>query len=126
MDEVGARVHLKNINVPQNILDLEQKIEDIKVEKNKVVKSQLFEKAAALRDSEKKLQEELEAAKVNWEDEVKSKRYPITEEHIADVIHMMTGIPVNRMVAAGKVPNCAIWEPICKVWSLDKVPLLRS
>nr|MBP6315889.1 ATP-dependent Clp protease ATP-binding subunit [Chitinophagaceae bacterium] len=100
MDEVGARVHLKNINVPQNILDLEQKIEDIKVEKNKVVKSQLFEKAAALRDSEKKLQEELEAAKVNWEDEVKSKRYPITEEHIADVIHMMTGIPVNRMVAA--------------------------
>jgi ATP-dependent Clp protease ATP-binding subunit ClpC len=100
MDEVGARVHLKNINVPQNILDLEQKIEDIKVEKNKVVKSQLFEKAAALRDSEKKLQEELEAAKVNWEEEVKSKRYPITEEHIADVIHMMTGIPVNRMVAA--------------------------
>jgi ATP-dependent Clp protease ATP-binding subunit ClpC len=64
MDEVGARVHLKNINVPQNILELEQKIEDIKVEKNKVVKSQQFEKAAALRDSEKKLQEELESAKV--------------------------------------------------------------
>jgi ATP-dependent Clp protease ATP-binding subunit ClpC len=53
-----------------------------------------------LRDSEKKLQEELESAKVNWEEEVKSKRYPITEEHIAEVIHMMTGIPVNRMVAA--------------------------
>ncbi|MBK6818663.1 MAG: ATP-dependent Clp protease ATP-binding subunit [Bacteroidetes bacterium] len=100
MDEVGARVHLKNINVPANILELEQKIEDIKVEKNKVVKSQLFEKAAALRDSEKKLQEELESAKVSWEEEVKSKRYPITEEHIAEVIHMMTGIPVNRMVAA--------------------------
>ena len=100
MDEVGARVHLKNINVPANILELEQKIEDIKVEKNKVVKSQLFEKAAALRDSEKKLQEELEAAKVAWEEEVKSKRYPISEEEIAEVIHMMTGIPVNRMVAA--------------------------
>lgn len=100
MDEVGARVHLKNINVPANILELEQKIEDIKVEKNKVVKSQLFEKAAALRDSEKKLQEELEAAKVSWEEEVKSKRYPISEEQIAEVIHMMTGIPVNRMVAA--------------------------
>ena len=100
MDEVGARVHLKNINVPSNILELEQKIEEIKIEKNKVVKSQLFEKAAALRDSEKKLQEELEMAKVNWEEEVKSKRYPITEEDIAEVIHMMTGIPVNRMVAA--------------------------
>ncbi len=100
MDEVGARVHLKNINVPANIIELEQKIEDIKVEKNKVVKSQLFEKAAALRDNEKKLQEELEAAKVAWEEEVKSKRYPISEEHIAEVIHMMTGIPVNRMVAA--------------------------
>jgi ATP-dependent Clp protease ATP-binding subunit ClpC len=100
MDEVGARVHLKNIDVPKNVLDLEQKIEEIKVEKNKVVKSQQFEKAAALRDSEKKLQEELEAAKVSWEEEVKSKRYPITEEEIAEVIHMMTGIPVKRMVAA--------------------------
>lgn len=100
MDEVGARVHLKNIDVPNNILELEAKIEEIKVEKNKVVKSQLFEKAAALRDSEKKLQEELEAAKGAWEEEVKSKRYPILEEEIAEVIHMMTGIPVKRMVAA--------------------------
>jgi ATP-dependent Clp protease ATP-binding subunit ClpC len=100
MDEVGARVHLKNIDVPKTVLDLEQKIEDIKVEKNKVVKSQQFEKAASLRDTEKKLQEELEAAKAAWEDEVKSKRYPITEEEIAEVIHMMTGIPVKRMVAA--------------------------
>jgi ATP-dependent Clp protease ATP-binding subunit ClpC len=100
MDEVGARVHLKNIDVPKNVLELEQKIEDIKVEKNQVVKSQQFEKAAALRDTEKRLQEELEAAKSNWENEVKSNRYPITEEEIAEVIHMMTGIPVNRMVAA--------------------------
>jgi len=60
---VGARVHLKNINVPQNILDLEQKIEDIKVEKNRVVKSQKFEEAAALRDNEKRLGEDLEKAK---------------------------------------------------------------
>jgi ATP-dependent Clp protease ATP-binding subunit ClpC len=100
MDEVGARVHLKNIDVPSNILDLEKKIEEIKIEKNKVVKSQLFEKAAALRDSEKKLQEELEVAKNNWEEEIKSQRIPITEEEIAEVIHMMTGIPVKRMVAA--------------------------
>jgi ATP-dependent Clp protease ATP-binding subunit ClpC len=93
-------VHLKNIDVPKNILELEQKIEDIKVEKNKVVKSQQFEKAAALRDSEKKLQEELEIAKNNWEEEIKSQRIPISEEEIAEVIHMMTGIPVKRMVAA--------------------------
>jgi ATP-dependent Clp protease ATP-binding subunit ClpC len=100
MDEVGARVHLKNINVPQNILDLEKKIEDIKVEKNRVVKSQKFEEAAALRDTEKRLGEELEKAKAQWEEESKHKRYPIGEEEIAEVINMMTGIPVRRMVEA--------------------------
>jgi ATP-dependent Clp protease ATP-binding subunit ClpC len=100
LDEVGARVHLKNINVPQNILDLEKKIEDIKVEKNRVVKSQKFEEAAALRDTEKRLGEELEKAKGQWEEESKHKRYPIGEEEIAEVISMMTGIPVKRMVEA--------------------------
>ena len=100
MDEVGARVHLKNINVPQNILDLEKKIEDIKVEKNRVVKSQKFEEAAALRDNEKRLGEDLEKAKAQWEEESKHKRYPIGEEEIAEVISMMTGIPVKRMVEA--------------------------
>lgn len=100
LDEVGARVHLKNINVPQNILDLEKKIEDIKIEKNRVVKSQKFEEAAALRDTEKRLGEELEKAKGQWEEESKHKRYPIGEEAIAEVISMMTGIPVKRMVEA--------------------------
>ncbi len=100
MDEVGARVHLKNINVPKEILDLEKKIEDVKVEKNKVVKSQKFEEAASLRDTEKRLQEELEKAKTQWEEESKHKRYPIDEEAIAEVVSMMTGIPVKRMVQA--------------------------
>ncbi len=100
MDEVGARVHLKNINVPQNILDLEKKIEDVKQEKNKVVKSQRFEEAASLRDTEKRLGEELEKAKAQWEEESKHKRYPIDEEAIAEVVSMMTGIPVKRMVQA--------------------------
>src|ERR1700751_3556109 len=100
MDEVGARVHLKNINVPQNIVDLEKKIEDIKQEKNKVVKSQRFEEAAALRDREKRLGEELDKAKAEWEEEAKHKRYPINEEAIAEVVSMMTGIPVMRMVEA--------------------------
>ena len=100
MDEVGARVHLKNINVPQHILDLEKKIEEIKQEKNRVVKSQRFEEAAALRDTEKKLGEELERAKAEWEEEIKHRRYPITEEDVAEVVSMMTGIPVKRMVQA--------------------------
>jgi ATP-dependent Clp protease ATP-binding subunit ClpC len=100
MDEVGARVHLKNINVPQSIVDLEQKIEDVKNEKNKVVKSQKFEEAASLRDTEKRLQEELEKAKHEWEEESKHKRFPIGEEDIAEVVSMMTGIPVKRMVQA--------------------------
>jgi ATP-dependent Clp protease ATP-binding subunit ClpC len=100
MDEVGARVHLKNIDVPQAVLDIEKQLDEVKVEKNKVVKSQQFEKAAALRDNEKKLQEELEAAKKTWEEELKHKQIPITEEDIAEVISMMTGIPVMRMVEA--------------------------
>ncbi|MBK8928487.1 MAG: ATP-dependent Clp protease ATP-binding subunit [Chitinophagaceae bacterium] len=100
LDEVGARKHIKNIKVPESILELEKKIEDIKLEKNKVVKSQKFEEAASLRDSEKKLQEDLEKAKLDWEEESKNKRFPIEEEDIAEVVHMMTGIPVQRMVQA--------------------------
>ncbi len=100
MDEVGARIHLKNINVPDNIVELEKKIEDVKNEKNKVVKSQKFEEAASLRDTEKKLAEELEKAKLAWEEESKHKRYPIDEEAIAEVINIMTGIPVRKMVEA--------------------------
>jgi ATP-dependent Clp protease ATP-binding subunit ClpC len=100
LDEVGARVHLKNINVPTEIVELEKQIDEIKNEKNKVVKSQRFEEAASLRDKEKRLGEELEKAKGDWEEESKNKRYPINEEHIAEVVSMMTGIPVKRMVQA--------------------------
>ena len=100
LDEVGARVHLKNINVPEEVIELEKKIDEIKHEKNKVVKSQRFEEAASLRDTEKKLQEDLEKAKSDWEEESKHKRYPINEEAIAEVVSMMTGIPVKRMVQA--------------------------
>jgi ATP-dependent Clp protease ATP-binding subunit ClpC len=100
LDEVGARKHIKNINVPEEIVELERKIEEIKQEKNKVVKSQRFEEAASLRDTEKRLQEDLERAKHQWEEESKHKRYPIEEEDIAEVVSMMTGIPVKRMVQA--------------------------
>ena len=100
LDEVGARVHLKNINVPETIIELEKQIEEVKIEKNKVVKSQRFEEAASLRDKEKRLGEELEKAKGEWEEDSKHKRYPISEDNIAEVISMMTGIPVKRMVQA--------------------------
>lgn len=97
LDEAGARVHIKNIHVPENIIKLEEAIENIKTEKNRVVKSQKYEEAAQLRDKEKKLLEELEVAKQKWEEEASSQRYKVTEDHIADVIGMMTGIPTNRI-----------------------------
>jgi ATP-dependent Clp protease ATP-binding subunit ClpC len=97
LDEVGARVHISNIHVPQNVLELEKQIEEIKVEKNKVVKSQKYEEAAKLRDREKHLLEELETEKTKWEEETKSQRYKVTEDDVAEVIAMMTGIPVKRI-----------------------------
>ncbi len=97
MDEAGARVHLQNISVPQNVVELETKIEDIKEQKNQVVKSQQYEKAADLRDTEKKLLEQLDREKAKWEEEVKTMRFPVTEEDIAEVISMTTNIPVKRI-----------------------------
>lgn len=97
LDEVGARVHISNINVPQSILDLEAKIEEIKEEKNKVVKSQKYEEAARLRDTEKNLLDELDKAKLDWEAESKTKRYTVTEDDVAEVIAMMSGIPVKKL-----------------------------
>jgi len=97
LDEVGARVHLKNIHVPAAVIDLEKQIDAIKEEKNVVVKSQQYEKAAQLRDSEKQLEAQLESARQKWEEDSKSMRYPITEDDIAEVIAMSTGIPVKRI-----------------------------
>jgi len=97
MDEVGARVHLKNIHVPEEIVELESKIEEVKQEKNQVVKKQKYEEAARLRDSEKNLIEELNVAKKKWENEVSEKKHPVTDEDIAEVVAMMTGIPVKRV-----------------------------
>ncbi|MCX2433483.1 MULTISPECIES: ATP-dependent Clp protease ATP-binding subunit [unclassified Pedobacter] len=97
LDEAGSRVHLTNIHVPQNIIDVEAKIEDIKLEKNKVVRSQKYEEAAKLRDTEKNLIEELDKAKAEWEAETKTKRYEVSEDNVAEVVAMMTGIPVQRV-----------------------------
>ncbi|MDR6785336.1 ATP-dependent Clp protease ATP-binding subunit ClpC [Pedobacter africanus] len=97
LDEAGSRVHLTNIHVPENIIGIENKIEEIKVEKNKVVKSQKYEEAAKLRDTEKNLLEELDRAKAEWEAETKTKRYTVTEDNVAEVVSMMTGIPLQRV-----------------------------
>ncbi len=97
LDEVGARTHLNNISVPKNIEDLEKEIEEVKEQKNAAVKNQQYEKAADLRDSESKLLRKLEKAKEEWEEEAKTRRYPVEEEDIAEVVSMMTGIPVNRV-----------------------------
>jgi len=97
MDEAGSRVHISNIHVPKNIIDLESQIEKIKEEKNRVVKSQKFEEAAQLRDTEKKLLEQLDAAKLAWEEETKSKRYNVSEDDVAEVVSMMTLIPVQKV-----------------------------
>jgi ATP-dependent Clp protease ATP-binding subunit ClpC len=110
MDEVGSRVHLTNINVPKEILDIEAQIEGLKDQKNEVIKSQQYEKAAELRDSERKLQEQLEVAKNKWEQESKNNRVVVTEEHVAEVVSMMCGIPVTRVSQSetGKLVNMAV------------------
>lgn len=97
MDEVGARVHLKNIHVPKDIIELEAQIEEIKLEKNRVVKNQRYEEAARLRDKEKRMADDLENAKQMWEADARNRRYPVNEEDIAEVVAMMTGIPVKRV-----------------------------
>jgi ATP-dependent Clp protease ATP-binding subunit ClpC len=97
LDEVGARVHLKNIHVPRHVEELEKRIEDLKEDKNHAVKNQQYEKAADLRDMETKLSRQLEQEKVQWDEESKTRRYPVTEDDIAEVVMMMTGIPVRKV-----------------------------
>ena len=99
MDEAGARVHLSNIKVPKEIVTLEEKIEEVREEKNRVVKSQKFEEAARLRDSEKKLAEELDNAKEEWERQAETQVHDVTDLDIAQVVGMMTGIPVDKISA---------------------------
>jgi len=97
LDEAGARVHLNNIRVPADVVRLEEEIESIREEKNSVVKSQRFEEAARLRDKEKKCQEELEKAKIEWERKAETEVHDVTEKDISEVVAMMTGIPVDKI-----------------------------
>jgi len=100
LDESGSRVHISNINVPDRIVKLEEKIEKTKEEKIKAVKSQNFELAANHRDKEKSLLQLLEQEKEEWEKELVSHREIVTEEKVAEVVAMMSGVPVQRIAQA--------------------------
>ncbi len=97
LDEAGSRVHITNIDVPKQIIELEKQLEEVKETKNSVVKKQKYEEAAKLRDDEKRLEKELATAQEKWEEETKQHREIVTEDNVADVISMMTGIPVNKI-----------------------------
>ncbi len=97
LDEAGARVHIKNIHVPQDILSVETRIEDVKVKKGLAISSQKFEEAATYRDQERKLQAELEQARKRWEEDSRLNRETVSDENVAEVVAMMTGVPVQRI-----------------------------
>lgn len=97
LDEAGSRVHITNIDVPKQILDLERQLEEVRELKNTVVKKQKYEEAAKLRDDEKRIEKDLALAQEQWEEDSKSNRILVTEDNVADVVSMMSGIPVNRV-----------------------------
>jgi len=97
LDEAGSRVHISNIVVPQSITDIENKISEIKEKKNQVIRSQRYEEAAKLRDVERQLNESLEAERKKWEDECSNNKQTVTEDNVAEVVSMMTGIPLQKV-----------------------------
>ena len=97
LDEAGSRVHITNMEVPEKIVSIEEELERVRELKNTVVKRQKYEEAAKLRDDEKKLEKELLLAQEDWQEDQRQNRETVTDEHIADVVSMMTGIPVQRV-----------------------------
>ena len=99
LDEAGSRVHITNIETPEHVTKLEMKLSVITDEKKEAIKKQKFEAAAELRDAEKKLQAQLAHAQDIWEKELKQNKKTVSEEDVADVVSIMTGIPVNRVAS---------------------------
>ncbi len=97
LDEAGSRVHITNIDVPKQILELERQLEEVKELKSSVVKRQKYEEAARLRDDEKRIEKDLAIAQEQWEEDSKNNRIEVSEDNVADVVSMMSGIPVNRI-----------------------------
>ena len=102
LDEAGSRVHINNMNVPDEILKLEEELEKVKEQKNSVVKKQKYEEAAKLRDDEKRVERTLNDAQERWQEESKLNRVTVNDLHIADVVSMMTNIPVSKIVKSEK------------------------
>tara|TARA_B110000503_G_scaffold30937_1_gene49919 strand:- start:106 stop:2661 length:2556 start_codon:yes stop_codon:yes gene_type:complete len=100
LDEVGSRVHITNMNVPKQIVSLEKQLETVREEKNNVVKKQRYEEAAKLRDDEKKIEKSLQEAQEQWDEDSKLHKEIVTDDHVADVVSMMSGIPVTRIAQA--------------------------
>ncbi|MDR1556898.1 MAG: ATP-dependent Clp protease ATP-binding subunit [Tannerellaceae bacterium] len=112
LDESGSRVHISNIVVPKSIEDLEAKIENTKIEKLAAVKSQNFELAASFRDKERHYLLQLEAAKSKWEQELQEHRETVDEEKVAEVVAMMSGVPVQRIATAENVKLLEMGEAL--------------
>ena len=100
MDEAGSRVHITNMDVPKNIVNLELSLEEVRNNKNEVVKKQRYEEAAKLRDNEKRIEKDLLIAQENWQEELKMHRETVDENDISEVVSMITGIPVNKIAKA--------------------------
>tara|TARA_B100001564_G_scaffold360075_1_gene385548 strand:- start:16472 stop:19030 length:2559 start_codon:yes stop_codon:yes gene_type:complete len=126
LDEAGSRVHITNIDVPEQILELEKELESVRFTKNSVVKKQKYEEAAKLRDDEKKIEKNLSQAQKKWEEESKLNREVVTEENVAEVVSMMTGIPVNRIAETeikklSQLPNLISGKVIGQDEAVSKV-----
>ena len=100
LDEAGSRVHITNMDVPDDIVKLEKELENVRLDKNAVVKKQKYEEAAKLRDDEKRIEKELLIAQEKWQEDLKKHRETVTEDDISEVVSMITGIPVNKIAKA--------------------------
>ena len=114
LDEAGSRVHINNMNVPDEIIKLEEELEKVKEQKNSVVKKQKYEEAAKLRDDEKRVERTLFEAQDRWHEESKLNRVTVNETHISDVVSMMTNIPVNKIVKSEKNKLATLTNKISK------------
>ena len=114
LDEAGSRVHINNMNVPDEIIQLEEELEKVKDLKNSVVKKQKYEEAAKLRDDEKRVERTLLDAQERWQEDSKLNRVTVNENHIADVVSMMTNIPVNKIIKSEKNKLAHLAETISK------------
>ena len=102
LDEAGSRVHINNMDVPEEIIKLEEELDKVRDEKNSVVRKQKYEEAAKLRDDEKRVERKLNEAQEKWQEESKMNRISVDEGHIADVVSMITNIPVTKIVKSEK------------------------